>query len=55
MKSKQIKPARDGKVILSPCREKTEKAGLDRLLRDRKPTGGFVTLAKYVRFKGVTA
>jgi hypothetical protein len=55
MNKRKRKPAKDGKLTLSACREKTEKTGLDHLLRERKSTGGFVTLAKYVKFKSVTA
>jgi hypothetical protein len=52
---KKQRPAKDGKVTLSTCREKTGKTGLGLLLRERKPSGGFVTLAKYVKFKSVAA
>jgi hypothetical protein len=36
-------------------REKAESTGLDRILRQRKPRGGFVVLAKYSRLKSVAA
>jgi hypothetical protein len=37
----------------TPKREKAESTGLDRILRQRKPRGGFVVLAKYSRLKNV--
>ncbi len=36
-------------------REQAESAWLDRILRQRKPRGGFVVLAKYSRLKSVAA
>jgi hypothetical protein len=38
-----------------PKRDKQDDTGLALLLRKRRPRGGFVTLAKYVKFKSVTA
>lgn len=39
----------------TPKRDKAESTGLDRILRQRKPRGGFVVLAKYSRLKSVAA
>ena len=34
--------------------DKQNQTGLDKLLRKRRPTGGFVMLSGYARVKGVT-
>jgi hypothetical protein len=33
---------------------KQDQTGLDKLLRKRRPTGGFVMLSGYARLKGTT-
>ena len=38
-----------------PKREKPTDTGLARILRKRRPKGGFVVLAKYGRLKSVAA
>jgi hypothetical protein len=38
-----------------PKREKPDDYGLERLLRKRKPRGGFVVFSKYIRLKSVAA